>query len=99
VFVHYSTGQPGADEAAAEVARELRERGFTIADIRAVPSRIATASVRYFYLDDRAEAEALQDALGAVLRSRGYSAGDLKAMTGYKPSPRRGTLEVWVPAG
>ncbi len=99
VFIHYSTAQPGADAAAAEVARQLRDRGFTIADIRAVPNQIETASVRYFFADDRAQAEALQDALGAVLRPRGFSGGDLKSMTGYRPSPRRGTLEVWVPAG
>lgn len=98
VFVHYSTRQPGADEAAANVARELRDRGFTVVDIRAVPSRIETASVRYFFLDDRAQAEALQDALGSILRSRGFSGGDLKAMTDYRPAPRRGTIEVWVPA-
>lgn len=99
VFVHYSSEQPGAADAAAEVAGNLREQGFTVADIRAVPLRIDTASVRYFYPGDRAKAEALHDALGSALRGRGFSAGDLKSMTGYDPAPRRGTLEVWVPAG
>jgi|GEM_PF-2596862 len=98
VFVHYSTEQPGADEAAADVARQLRERGFSVVDIRGVASSIETASVRYFYPADRADAEALHDALGAALRGRGYSAGDLKTMTGFRPLPRRGTIEVWVPA-
>ena len=99
VFGHYSSEQPGAADAAAEVAGNLREQGFTVADIRAVPLRIDTASVRYFYPGDRAKAEALHDALGSALRGRGFSAGDLKSMTGYDPAPRRGTLEVWVPAG
>lgn len=99
VFVHYSTSQAGADEAAADVARELRERGFAVADIRAVPGRIETASVRYFHSGDRGDAEALHDALGVALRGRGFSAGDLKSMTDYRPAPRRGTIEVWVPAG
>lgn len=97
VFVHYSSAQPGAADAAADVAGRLRAEGFIVADIRAVPMRIETASVRYFYDADRGNAEALHDALGGVLRPRGFSAGDLKSMTGYDPAPRRGTLEVWVP--
>jgi len=55
--------------------------------------------VRYFHNGDRAAAEALHDVLGGALRPRGYSAGDLKSMTGYADLPQRGTLEVWVPAG
>ena len=97
VFVHYSSEQPGAADAAAEVADSLRAQGFAVADIRAVPIRIATASVRYFHAGDRANAEALHDALGSALRGRGFSAGDLKSMAGYDPAPQRGTLEVWVP--
>jgi hypothetical protein len=77
----------------------LRERGYSVIDIRSVPVRIEQASVRYFFPRDRAPAEALHDALGDVLRDRGFSAGDLKSMTGYQPSPRRGTIEVWVPVG
>jgi outer membrane biosynthesis protein TonB len=99
VFVHYSSSQSGGADAAAVVAQSLREQGFTVVDIRAVPMSIETASVRYFYSADRANAEALHDALGAVLRPRGFSAGDLKSMTDYADLPRRGTLEVWVPAG
>ena len=99
VFVHYSSSQPGGAEAAVVVASSLREQGFTVVDIRAVPMPIETASVRYFYSADRANAEALHDALGTVMRPRGFSAGDLKSMTDYADLPRRGTLEVWVPAG
>lgn len=98
VFVHYSSEQPGAADAAAQVADNLRAQGFAVADIRAVPIRIETASVRYFHPGDRANAEALHDALGGALRGRGFSAGDLKSMNDYDPSPRPGTLEVWVPS-
>lgn len=97
VFVHYSAEQPGAAEAAALVADSLRAQGFAVADIRAVPVRIDTASVRYFHAGDRATAEALHDAVGNALRGRGFSAGDLKSMAGYDPAPQRGTFEVWVP--
>ena len=99
VFVHYSASQQGGADTAAAVAQSLRGQGYTVADLRAIPESIATASVRYFFAADRADAEALHDALGAALRGRGFSAGDLKSMAGYDPAPRRGTLEVWVPAG
>ncbi len=97
VFVHYPQG--GGSEAMAErLADRVGDAGFADVNLRSVPFAVETGSVRYFYAADRVFAERLIEALGG--------AGDgtettwrLTDFTSYRPLPRPGTLEVWLPLG
>jgi hypothetical protein len=98
LFVHYRRGDGDSADAAAEVARGLERDGFEVVDRRAVPSAPQRASVRYFFAEDRAAALEVAGMLADELREQGLPGdSELKAMTGYSPAPRRGTIEVWLP--
>lgn len=98
VFVHYTDNQPGAEEAAAQVAAGLAAHGYEVIDIRAFPGRIVRPSTRYFFAADRAETEALNPLVEQLLQAQGMGqASQIMALTNHMPPPRRGTIEVWVP--
>lgn len=99
VFIHHFAGR-GADAALAErLAGHLRGQGFTVADIRPVDFSIGTASVRYFFADDRDASEQLVDELGRFMAEAGAPAPDQASdFTHFTPKPRPGNVEVWLPA-
>jgi hypothetical protein len=73
----------------------LTSRSLGTVEARFVPVAIETPSIRYFHPEDRATALAVAELLddlptpGTVWR--------LGDFTDYRPLPRRGTVEVWLP--
>jgi hypothetical protein len=99
VYFHYSTLEEGGEETARQYAHYVLDNGFLSIEIRPVNVAIKTASVRYFYEDDRAESVKLGQALQQLTISRGlpqvsYTVVDFLRFT---PKPRKGTIEVWIP--
>lgn len=100
VFVHFSTLDAGGAEAARRLSRHLRDRGFGVADIRAVPFTIAMPRVRYFFADDRESARGLSRAFAEFRRDTGTLRQPvrLEDYAHYRPQPREGNVEVWLPS-
>ena len=99
VYFHYSTLEGGGEETARQYAHHVLDNGFLSLEIRPVNVAIKTASIRYFYEDDRAESVKLSQALQQLTAARGatpvtYSVVDFLRFT---PKPRKGTIEVWIP--
>jgi hypothetical protein len=95
VFVHYSAGAVGAPATAMHLVRHLKARGFA-AEARPVEFAIPRNSIRYFFDDDRAQAEALRDSLAGQVP--GGAAPSVMDFTTYEPRPRPGLIEVWLRA-
>lgn len=79
---------PAASDPAAaeEIAQDTQARGHELTRIQQVNLSISEPNVRYFYDEDRAEAERLAKAYGA----------EVKDFTWFKPAPERGTTEIWL---
>ena len=56
---------------ADQLASQLLSAGFAQVEVRAVPFDIGTASVRFFFDQDRAQAERLTAAIGPFLSWHG----------------------------
>ena len=86
VFVHAppSVGRAGAEEVVASLAAA----GFP--DVSRVSARdsVAGTNIRYFLPEDAAAADRLAAILGNGAIARDFTA--------FRPSPRGGTLEVWL---
>ena len=97
VFVHYSAS--GATDAALaqSLAERLRQEGFAVAGVRAVPFSIGAGSVRYFFAGDLGEARRLlasfNDYLGRQARPAARGPVDF---TRFDPKPMPGTIELWI---
>lgn len=94
VFIHFTSSAPQAETAARRLADGLRNEGFAVAGLRAVPFRINAGSVRYFSASDREGARRL---LGASRGFLGPAARGPVDLTHYQPKPSPGTVEVWLP--
>ena len=95
VFVHYAEGGGSRAVARAErLADRVGDAGFAEVNLRSVPFAVETGSVRYFYAADRVFAERLIETLGGT-----ETTWRLTDFTTYRPLPRPGTLEVWLPRG
>jgi hypothetical protein len=95
VFVHYSAGVVGAPATAMHLVRHLKAAGFAV-EVRAIEFPIPTNSIRYFFDNDRAQAEALRARLEGQLP--GDAALELMDFTSYQPRPRPGLIEIWLRA-
>lgn len=86
VFVHAppSVGRAGAEE----IVASLTNAGFP--DVSRVSAResVAATNIRYFLAEDAATAQRLAAILGNGAVARDFTA--------FRPSPRSGTLEVWL---
>ena len=71
---------------AEAIASDTEARGHELTRIRQVNLSISEPNVRYFYDEDRAEAERLAEAYGA----------EVKDFTWFRPAPERGTTEIWL---
>ena len=97
IVIHHGLGEESAS-VAEQLATQLRTAGYGEVLVRAVNFDVATASVRYFFLDDRAGAERLVRALGPFLSWHGRAAPSTPiGFTDFRPLPRPGTLEIWLP--
>ncbi|SDB08861.1 LytR C-terminal domain-containing protein [Belnapia rosea] len=89
VFIHLRAGSAAAASAAAELAPQLREAGFDIAEVRSVGATPSQRVVRYFHGEDAAAAARLAGRLG-----RGWAIQDFR---NFEPTPSPQTLEIWLP--
>lgn len=90
LFVHY---RPADRDAAADLARRLEARGWTIAALREVDISIRAPNTRFFYLADAAAAHALADDLSDEIGQRARA----RDMRSYPRPPSPGTIEIWLP--
>jgi DNA-directed RNA polymerase specialized sigma24 family protein len=98
IFIHHRAGDAASAGLADRLAEALQRGGSGIVVIRSVPFGIGRPGVRYFHAGDRAAAEALVRAAGAALGADGYAAPRAASdFTDYRPAPRPGTLEIWLP--
>lgn len=97
VVLHHGT-DPDSTALAAQLAAQLTAVGYAGVEVRAVTFDVATASIRYFYGDDRGAAERLIRAVGPVLAWNGRAAPSTPiGFTDFRPLPRPGTIEIWLP--
>ena len=83
---------------AEQLASQLLSAGIGQVEVRAVKFDVATASVRYFFDQDRAGAERLTAAIGPFLSWHGRAAPSTPiGFTDFRPLPRQGTIEIWLP--
>jgi hypothetical protein len=97
VVIHYGAGGESV-EVAAQLAEQLRASGYGRVEIWPVTFDVATASIRYFYRDDRPGAERLVRAIAPFLSWHGRAPPSTPiGFTDFRPLPRPGTLEIWLP--
>jgi hypothetical protein len=97
IVVHHGA-DPESGGVAAQLAEQLRRAGLGGVEVRPVGFEIGAASVRYFHVGDRAAAERLVNALGPFLAWHGRAAPSTPIdFTDFRPLPRAGSLEIWLP--
>lgn len=100
VFLHFTAGDPDARDKAERLARELRRRGLTVADIRAVPQSVRSSMIRFYHESDRGQLRELAAALADSARSAGTpDSWYVSDFTRHASPPRVGNVEVWIPNG
>jgi len=98
VFIHHTVGARNALPA-IQLAAYLQTRGFAVTDIRAVDVEIERPSVRFFFDGDRPEGRRLVDAIGTFFANApGQAPHEAADLSHFSPKPRRGIIEVWLPA-
>jgi hypothetical protein len=97
VFIHHTAGAANALPA-IQLAAFLQARGFDVIDIRPVDFEIERPSVRYFFDGDQPESGRLVEAIGAFYAKAPGRAPDEADFSHFSPKPRRGNIEVWLPA-
>jgi hypothetical protein len=97
LVIHHGVGEESV-AVAQQLAGQLRAAGYGEVAVRPVSFDVATASVRYFFTDDRAIAERLVRAIAPFLSWHGRAAPSTPiGFTDFRPLPRQGTLEIWLP--
>lgn len=89
VVIHYP--QRGGYERSEELLRLLRAAGTAEVETRPVRYSIERQSIRYFHAADRDVAGVIGDMVGGGGRATVYD------FTHFWPSPRNGTVEIWLP--
>ena len=97
IVVHHG-GDEESTAVAQQLASQLLSAGFGIVEVRAVGFEVGTTSIRFFFDRDRAGADRLTTAIGPFLSFHGRAVpGTPIGFTDYRPLPRQGTLEIWLP--
>lgn len=89
IVIHYSERRGRA--APEALARQLRAAGTAEVETRAVRQSVERLSIRYFHPADRRASEQLGGMLGAG------GPAEVADFTFYRPRPRAGTVEIWLP--
>jgi hypothetical protein len=89
VVIHYP--ERGGYDRAEEIVRLLRVLGTAEVETRPVRYAVERQSIRYFHAADREASAQISAALGG---GGGETPSDF---TFFRPSPRRGTIEIWLP--
>ena len=88
VVIHYP--ERGGFERAEEIVRLLRALGTAEVETRPVRYAVERQSIRYFHAADR-------EASAQISLARGGGGETPSDFTFFRPSPRRGTIEIWLP--
>jgi hypothetical protein len=88
IVIHHLARPEAARHQAAALAADLPG-----AELRAVRASPTAPGVRYFFAADRAAAQALARAIAPPVGGR-VTVADFSH---YRPLPRQGTLEIWLP--
>jgi hypothetical protein len=96
VFVHYTISEPGAGDDARRLARYLQVQGFRVVDVRGVSFPIHTSRIRYFFEEDRREAQTLGGGLSDFFGGGAGERVEIDDFTYFRPKPMPGNLEVWL---
>jgi hypothetical protein len=97
IVVHHG-GDPESTAVAGQLASQLQSAGFGAVEVRPVGFEVATTSIRFFFAGDRPAADRLTTAIGPFLSFHGRAVpGTPIGFTDYRPLPRQGTLEIWLP--
>lgn len=89
VVIHYP--ESGGYERSEELVRLLRALGAGEVETRPVRYAVEQQSIRYFHAADREVSGVIGDLVG------GGGRATVSDFTFYQPSPRGGTVEVWLP--
>jgi hypothetical protein len=92
IIVHLAAGEPL--ENADAVIRALIDAGFERPELRRVDFPISATNVRFFFPNDRLDAERI-DLIVAEALGRAAKAGP-RDFTHYRPLPIDSTIEVWL---
>lgn len=90
VVLHHAAANAGSTNVAVELAARLTAVGYPDVMVRRVPHAIGADRLRWFHLSDRPLALALR------LATFASATVALQDFTDYRPSPRPGTLELWL---
>jgi hypothetical protein len=99
VFIHFSGGNARATAQAQALEQTLRQRGADVIGMVPVQFPIGRASVRYFHPEDQVAAIRLLGTARDRLAAGGQAPLAPSDFTTFRPSPRPGTLEVWLAGG
>ena len=91
VVIHYLAGSPAAAAGAERIAPALSPQ-FGAIEARVVPDVPRILTIRYFYDEDRRAARTVGKSLPS-----GFGRWRLQNYSGFRPRPRPGTLEIWLP--
>ncbi|WP_205966037.1 hypothetical protein, partial [Paracoccus liaowanqingii] len=89
VVIHYPEGRGYARS--EELVRLLRAVGTAEVETRPVRYAVDRQSIRYFHAADREVTGTISDLVG------GGGRATVSDFTFFRPSPRDGTIEVWLP--
>ena len=71
---------------ASDLADLVRGRGHELSTLKSVDFSVSGTNIRFYHSEDRPEAERLAQLVG----------GRLRDFTAFRPSPARGTVEIWL---
>lgn len=89
IVIHYP--ERGGYERSEELVRLLRALGAGEVETRPVRYAVERQSIRYFHAADREVAGTVGEAVG------GGGRATVSDFTFYRPLPRKGTIEIWLP--
>jgi hypothetical protein len=93
VLLHYTASAAGGPATAMHLVRQLKAAGFSV-EARAVQFPIAGNSIRYFFPEDREQAEALRTSLEGQMP--GGAPLSVMDFSSFDPKPQEGHLEIWL---
>ncbi|MBV0893380.1 hypothetical protein KTN05_16345 [Paracoccus sp. Z118] len=89
VVIHYP--ERGGHERTAELVGLLLAAGTAEVETRPVRYPVERQSIRYFHAADRDVSGLIGDMVG------GGGRATVSDFTHFRPSPRNGTVEIWLP--
>ena len=89
IVIHYP--ERGGYERSEKLVRLLRTAGTAEVETRPVRYSVERQSIRYFHAADRDVSGVIGDLVG------GGGRATVSDFTFFRPSPRNGTVEIWLP--